>query len=75
MPNILLKAQNITKSFQEADSQITILNGVNVEVYQGEMLAILGASGSGKSTLLHILGTLDSPNSGEVMFKDTNLYR
>ena len=73
MPNILLKAQNIKKCFQDAGKEITILNGVDVELHQGQMLAILGASGSGKSTLLHILGTLDSPNSGEVLFQGTNL--
>lgn len=73
MPTTLLRAQNITKSYQDAEQQITVLDKVNVEVYKGEMLAILGASGSGKSTLLHILGTLDSPNSGDVYFNGSNL--
>jgi len=73
MPKILLNARNIQKSYQDGEQNITILNGVDLDVYETEMLAILGASGSGKSTLLHILGTLDSPTTGIVMFKDMDL--
>ncbi len=58
----MIKAVNIKKSFGEN----IILNGVNLEIQQGELVAIIGASGAGKTSLLQILGTLDKPNSGEI---------
>lgn len=63
----VLKAQGIVKSYRGGDGgTLSILNGVNLEVFRGEMVAIVGASGAGKSTLLHVLGALDRPNRGEV---------
>ena len=62
----LVAAQNVSKTFQDGDHQITILRDVNLNVAAGEHVAIVGASGSGKSTLLHILGGLDIPSSGAV---------
>jgi lipoprotein-releasing system ATP-binding protein len=73
MSSPILIGKNIVKSYLEAQQSVDILHAVNVEVRAGETLAILGASGSGKSTLLHILGTLDSPNSGDVLFKGESL--
>src|SRR5438046_8321775 len=61
-----LSAQSLTKSYWKGRNEVPVLRGVELEVEQGEMLAVVGASGSGKSTLLHILGLLDAPNSGEV---------
>ena len=75
MSKILLSAKNICQSFHDAEHQVDILSNVNVQVFEQETLAILGASGSGKSTLLHILGTLDSPISGEVIFKGQDLLK
>ncbi|WP_395343060.1 lipoprotein-releasing ABC transporter ATP-binding protein LolD [Ningiella sp. W23] len=69
----LLRCQGISKSYRDANTSIDILQNVSIEVKQQETLAILGSSGSGKSTLLHILGTLDSPDSGSVYFNDTCL--
>jgi lipoprotein-releasing system ATP-binding protein len=69
----LLVGKNIVKSYIEAQHTVDILHSVNINVQAGETLAILGASGSGKSTLLHILGTLDTPNSGDVLFKGESL--
>ncbi len=65
----LFTAENITKSYGEGSRKLEVLTGVNLFVNQGEMTAIIGASGSGKTTLLQILGTLDTPTSGELYFK------
>lgn len=70
---LLLKATDIHKSYSQVDRELEILRGINLEVRQGEALAILGASGSGKSTLLHILGTLDKPNRGELLCEGRDL--
>ncbi|MFT5711950.1 MAG: lipoprotein-releasing system ATP-binding protein, partial [Glaciecola sp.] len=66
MPSPLFKCENICKQYSDASNTLQILNNVNFSISAGEKVAILGASGSGKSTLLHILGTLDSPDSGDV---------
>lgn len=53
--------------------KVHALRGVNLELYDGEFVVLLGPSGSGKSTLLNILGGLDNPSEGEVFYKDHNL--
>lgn len=73
MSSPLLVGKNIVKSYIDAQQSVDILQNVNIELFTGETLAILGASGSGKSTLLHILGTLDTPTSGDVLFKSNSL--
>jgi len=62
----MVKAKNIHKSYGD----LLVLRGVDLHIKKGEIVSIAGPSGSGKSTLLHILGTLDAPNSGEVIIKD-----
>jgi len=66
MTEPLLAATGIVKSYRTAAGDVKVLRGVDLEVAEGEMLAITGASGVGKSTLLHVLGTLDHPDDGSL---------
>jgi len=66
----MLKASGLKKSYRS----LPVLKGVDLEVEKGSIVAIVGASGAGKSTLLHILGSLDSPDEGEVSIDSNNLF-
>lgn len=70
----LLHTQDLHKTYRMGGEDLHVLRGVNLSVRRGEWLAILGASGSGKSTLLHLLGGLDWPERGGVIFNDRNIY-
>ena len=65
----LLRTENLTKSFSIVRREIPVLRGVDLAVQEGEMLALLGESGAGKSTLLHLLGLLDTPTDGQVLYQ------
>ncbi len=67
---MILEATDITKSYGD----LTILNGVNLSIKQKEIVSIVGSSGAGKTTLLQILGTLDSPSSGNLKINNTNPF-
>lgn len=67
MNNLILDAQNITKSFTDGKSSVDVIRGLSLQVRAGEFVSIVGSSGSGKSTLLHVLGGLDRPTSGQVL--------
>jgi lipoprotein-releasing system ATP-binding protein len=67
--SLLLQCENLCKTYHEGKLNTDVLRNVSFAIKPGEMMAIVGSSGSGKSTLLHLLGGLDSPTSGEVVFK------
>ncbi|WP_165432143.1 lipoprotein-releasing ABC transporter ATP-binding protein LolD [Atlantibacter hermannii] len=66
--SVLLQCDNLCKRYQEGNVQTDVLHNVSFTIQSGEMMAIVGSSGSGKSTLLHLLGGLDTPTSGDVIF-------
>lgn len=68
MDNSVLTARQITKNYTIGDSVLEVLKGVDLELRQGEIIAIVGKSGAGKSTLLHVMGLLDQPTSGELFY-------
>jgi lipoprotein-releasing system ATP-binding protein len=72
---LILKAQNVHKSYRMGATAVKVLKGANLSVREGEFVAVIGASGSGKSTFLHILGALDRPNEGIVSFDGHDLNR
>lgn len=63
----VLTCHQVYKNYSQGPQQVSVLNGVNLQIHAGERVAIVGASGSGKSTLLNILGGLDVPDQGEVI--------
>ena len=73
MSEPLLSARGLAKSYTMGKRTLEVLRGVNLDVARGEFLALRGASGTGKSTLLHLIGGLDSPNAGEILFDGQNL--
>ncbi len=70
----MIEVKDLQKSFYPPAGELQVLNGINLSIKAGEMVAIVGASGVGKSTLLHILGTLDRPSSGSVLYEGENVF-
>jgi putative ABC transport system ATP-binding protein len=71
--NALIKTNNLKKLYYTDEIETTALAGVNMEVKEGDFVAIMGPSGCGKSTLLNIVGLLDNPTEGEFFFKDEEI--
>jgi lipoprotein-releasing system ATP-binding protein len=71
----MITINDLYKTFKIGQHDLTVLNGINLEIRRGELLAIMGASGAGKSTLLHIIGLLDRPTHGTVLFEGQNLFQ
>ncbi len=73
--NPLIKVRGLNKSFASGEGALEVLAGIDLDVSAGEMLAIVGASGVGKSTLLHILGMLERPTTGSVLFESEDIFK
>ena len=70
--NVILSCENIVKTYKTSDI-FNVLNDISMQIYEGELLVIVGASGSGKSTLINILGGIDKCTSGNVYYRNKNI--
>ncbi len=71
----VLKLDNICRTYGKKETALQVLNGVNLQIKSGEIVALVGPSGSGKSTLLHIAGLLDTPTSGTIFVQGVNMSK
>ena len=69
----LIELNNLSKVYRTGDIETTALSGVTIEIRNGEFIAIMGPSGCGKSTLLNLLGMLDTPTSGQLLFRGVDI--
>ncbi len=70
----IISVRALLKSFRMGDSEVAVLKGIDLDITKGEMLSIIGASGVGKSTLLHLIGALDKPTSGQVLYGGRDIF-
>jgi lipoprotein-releasing system ATP-binding protein len=75
MNNSMLSIRALAKTYTMGKRKLEVLRGVDLEIATGEFLALRGASGAGKSTLIHLIGGLDSPNGGEILFNGQNIAK
>ena len=71
---VVMDARDLVKRYPTADGELEVLSGLDLEVRVGEMVAVVGESGTGKSTLLHLLGALDRPTEGTILFKGEDVF-
>lgn len=71
---MILQARQIHKTYNSVGKEIRVLRGLDLAIEEGRFIAVVGPSGSGKSTLLHVLGGLDEPTSGSVLFEGSDIY-
>lgn len=72
---MLIKTEAIVKTYSLGKTSVKALDGIDIEIAEGEYVALMGPSGSGKSTLMHILGCLDTPDSGRYLFKGEEIVK
>ncbi len=70
----MIEVKGVTKTFIAGERRVDVLRGVDLTIGKGERVAIVGASGAGKTTLMHILGTIDQPTTGSVLFEGQNIF-
>ena len=70
----ILRLENVSKYYGLGENQVKALDNVNLEIKNGEFIAITGSSGSGKSTLLHVIGSVDKPTGGRVLLENVDIY-
>ena len=73
MPNTIVKVENVSKSYKRGSQPIPVLENINLDVPEGEFLALMGPSGSGKTTLLNLIAGIDKPDSGKINVADTDV--
>jgi ABC-2 type transport system ATP-binding protein len=73
--NILISIKDITKTFKTSNKTIKALKGVSLDIYQGEILSLLGVNGAGKTTLSSIISSLNPPTSGDILYQGVSIYK
>ena len=71
---VILRTVDLIKQYRQYDTVVTAVDRANLEIYDGEFVAVIGRSGSGKSTLLNLMAGLDKPNSGKVFVRETDIF-
>ena len=71
----LISIQNICKTYGNGQKQVDALRGISFDIFEQEFLSIVGTSGAGKSTLLHLLGTLDRPSKGTIVYRGDDIFK